>query len=133
VGAVAPPDASNVAPEAVLEDPEEPVFEPAVEPVLYVGPTPASFSRPEPALSCEVSDEPSWASRASASTAGASLVAFEVSVLLVLVECEGCLEAAAFGLPSPKWPEPDSFRESAASESEVTTPTASALVWSLVT
>jgi hypothetical protein len=50
-------------------------------------------------------------------------VAFEVSVVLVVVELEGCLEAAALGLPAPK--SPSLLRDSAASESDVTMPTPS--------
>jgi hypothetical protein len=53
-------------------------------------------------------------------------VALEVSVLFVLVEEEGCLDAAAFGLPSPK--EPEFLRDSPARESDVTVPTASLIL-----
>jgi hypothetical protein len=48
-------------------------------------------------------------------------VAPDVSVLFV--DLEGCFEAAALGLPSPNEPSP--LRDSAARESDVTTPTAS--------
>jgi hypothetical protein len=51
------------------------------------------------------------------------VVALDVSVVLVVVELEGCPDAPALGLPSPKLPEP--FRDSAARESDVTVPTAS--------
>jgi hypothetical protein len=54
--------------------------------------------------------------------AGSSLVALEVSVLLVVEDAEGCFEAAALGLPAPK--EPD-WSDSAARESDVTVPTPS--------
>jgi len=67
------------------------------------------------------------ASRASLLTAGSSLVALDVSVVFVVVDAEGCLEAAALGLPAPK--EPD-WRDSAARESDVTTPTASGIALS---
>lgn len=50
-------------------------------------------------------------------------MAADVSVIFVVVDLEGCFNAEACGLPSPK--EPCPFRDSAASESEVTTPTAS--------
>lgn len=47
-------------------------------------------------------------------------MALEVSVLARLEDAEGCLEAAALGLPAPK--SPPELRESAARESEVTVP-----------
>lgn len=53
------------------------------------------------------------------------MVAPDVSVVLVVVDLEGCFDAAACGLPSPKEPEP--LSDSAASESDVTTPTASGI------
>jgi hypothetical protein len=46
-----------------------------------------------------------------------------VSVVFVVVDEDGCLLAAALGLPSPK--EPEFFRDSPARESEVTVPTPS--------
>jgi hypothetical protein len=70
---------------------------------------------------------PSCASRASELTAASSLVAFEVSWVFVVVEEEGCLLAAALGLPSPK--EPEFFRDSPARESDVTVPTASLMAF----
>lgn len=66
---------------------------------------------------------PDCFSRSSDVGAGLSLVALEVSVVFVVVEAEGCLEAAALGFPAPK--EPSLCRDSAARESDVTTPTAS--------
>lgn len=50
-------------------------------------------------------------------------MALEVSVVFVVVEAEGWLVTPAFGLPSPKWPW--FLRDSPASESDVTVPTAS--------
>jgi len=88
-----------------------------------VGPTPLSLPRPLPALREDCSLQPSCASRACASTAGSSLVALEVSSLLVFVERDGCLDTAALGLPAPN--SPSCFRDSAARESEVTVPTPS--------
>lgn len=46
-----------------------------------------------------------------------------MSVLAAVLPAEGCEEAAALGLPSPKEPEPES--DSAARESAVTVPTPS--------
>ena len=59
-------------------------------------------------------------------TAASSLVALEVSVLFVLVEAEGCFDAAALGLPSPN--EPEFLSDSPARESDVTVPTASLIL-----
>lgn len=78
---------------------------------------------PCPALSCEVSCQPAWAARASASGAGGSRVAFATSVVLEVVEAEGWAEAAACGLFAAK--EPLFLRDSAARESEVTRPVGS--------
>lgn len=52
------------------------------------------------------------------------MVAPEVSVLLVVVELEGCEEAAAW-LPAPN--EPPTFNDSPARESDVTVPAFSTL------
>lgn len=51
------------------------------------------------------------------------MVAPEVSVVLEVVDAEGCLEAAACGLLAPKAPPEE--RDSAARESEVTRPVGS--------
>lgn len=76
--------------------------------------------RPLPDWSRDSSLHPSFASRVCASTAGSSLVALLVSVVLVVVDAEGCFEAAALGLSAPK--SPPCLRDSAASESEVMVP-----------
>lgn len=50
-------------------------------------------------------------------------MALEVSVVFVVVEAEGCFDAAALGLSSPN--EPPSLSDSAARESDVMVPTPS--------
>ena len=116
VGAL-PPDGSNSC------SPARPDAAPDVPPTLYVGPTPDSLPRPFAAFNSAVSDQPSFAARASASSAGGRVVAPEVSVVLEVVDAEGCLEAAACGLLAAKSPPEE--RESAARESEVTRPVGS--------
>lgn len=89
-------------------------------------PSPPSFPlspNPLPAFNRPSSTHPSFASRASASTAGGSVVALEVSVAFDVVEEDGCCEAAAWGFDAAK--EPPEERESAARESEVTRPVGS--------
>ena len=66
-------------------------------------------------------------SRAFAFAAGASLVALDVSVVLLVVDLEGCAEAAAYGFPEAK--PPLLFNDSAARESDVTRPVASWMGW----
>lgn len=88
-----------------------------------MGPTPDSLPRPLEELMIFSSFQPSCASRACASTAGSRRVALDVSVLLVLVDADGCFDAAAFGFPLPNEPSP--WSDSAARESEVTMPTPS--------
>jgi hypothetical protein len=115
-----PPVADVVTP-APDAPPDAPPPEPEDEVTLYVGPRPASLPSPLPALSSAVSFQPCCASRASESGAESSFVAPDVSVVLVVVEWDGCLEVAALGFPAPK------ESDSAASESDVTTPTASSM------
>lgn len=87
---------------------------------LYVGPTPDSLPKERPALSWAFSLHSLVAARASASTAGGSLVAFEVSVVLAVVEREGWDIGPRASELAAKLP--PSLIDSPARESEVTTP-----------
>lgn len=87
-------------------------------PPEYVGPAPLPNSRP--AFSCEVSDHPWLASRASASGAGCNVVALDVSVLFVVVEPEDCAVLPTPGFLLAKAPPLE--MDSPARESDVMVP-----------